>query len=410
MLRPRGHRFPKGAGDEKPESPLPDSRRSPARSYNRGVGIRCWHASSRTRQHRAAARYETIAGRRSAAAATPAGDSRKGRGARARRVRRAAVATHAPTLTPTFPSSVSQRPARRSTRLSREVLAQILRTPGSSSARRAPCIRKPSIDSATSRSSRSLRPYHRNGDRTRVQSWQLPDLDRRGWRRRVAHERCARGQPAVGVRQWKHRDQSRWLNRGRSERCVWSDPLDRFGRGERVRRLCGRRRDLQIYRWWDDVVRAVRQFAVQRPGGWIDCGPPDEPGHFVRGHNARRSRRFLRRRSHREHSSGPDGSHVFEVVYNAVSGTATWTSRDGSGDGFIGDLPVTSVVFDARTGDLYAATDFGVLRAAGGTNNWTLAAAGMPKVEVSGLTLVTAARKLYAATHGLSAWKLDLPD
>jgi hypothetical protein len=30
-------------------------------------------------------------------------------------------------------------------------------------------------------------------------------------------------------------------------------------------------------------------------------------------------------------------------------------------------------------------------------------------VEVSGLTIVPGARKLYAATHGRSAWALTLP-
>jgi hypothetical protein len=32
----------------------------------------------------------------------------------------------------------------------------------------------------------------------------------------------------------------------------------------------------------------------------------------------------------------------------------------------------------------------------------------MPNVEVAGLTIVPNARRLYAATHGLSAWLLNL--
>jgi hypothetical protein len=40
---------------------------------------------------------------------------------------------------------------------------------------------------------------------------------------------------------------------------------------------------------------------------------------------------------------------------------------------------------------------------------WTLAATGMPNVEVSSLSIATGARRLYAATHGLSAWVLALP-
>jgi hypothetical protein len=33
----------------------------------------------------------------------------------------------------------------------------------------------------------------------------------------------------------------------------------------------------------------------------------------------------------------------------------------------------------------------------------------MPNVEVSGLVMRSAERKLYAATHGQSAWLLNLP-
>jgi hypothetical protein len=32
----------------------------------------------------------------------------------------------------------------------------------------------------------------------------------------------------------------------------------------------------------------------------------------------------------------------------------------------------------------------------------------MPNVEVAGLTIVPGERILYAATHGLSAWRLNL--
>jgi hypothetical protein len=100
--------------------------------------------------------------------------------------------------------------------------------------------------------------------------------------------------------------------------------------------------------------------------------------------------------------------HVFEVTFDPGTNTATWTSRDGSGAGEIGDQPVNDVAYDAVTGDLYAATDFAVLRRAAGASEWTLAAAGMPNAEVSALTLSTGARRLFAATHGLGAWSLSL--
>jgi Arc-like DNA binding domain len=96
--------------------------------------------------------------------------------------------------------------------------------------------------------------------------------------------------------------------------------------------------------------------------------------------------------------------HVFEVTYDPGTGTSTWVDRSYD----FGDLPVTDLVRDDVTGDLYAASDFGVARLASGTTHWTLAAPGMPNVEVPGLTIIPSARILYAATHGLSAWRLNL--
>ena len=96
--------------------------------------------------------------------------------------------------------------------------------------------------------------------------------------------------------------------------------------------------------------------------------------------------------------------HVFEVTFNPAAGTATWVNRSHD----LADLPVTDLVRDDASGDLYAASDFGVLRLADGSTSWELAARNMPNVEVAGLTIVPATGELYAATHGLSAWMLDL--
>jgi hypothetical protein len=103
--------------------------------------------------------------------------------------------------------------------------------------------------------------------------------------------------------------------------------------------------------------------------------------------------------------------HVFSVTYNPVAGTATWTSLDGTGGGSIGNQPVNGVAFDPDTGDLYAATDFGVakLTDANPANGWTQAAPGLPIVTVAGLTINPGARQLLAATHGRGAYQLTLP-
>jgi len=96
--------------------------------------------------------------------------------------------------------------------------------------------------------------------------------------------------------------------------------------------------------------------------------------------------------------------HIFEVRYNAATGQSTWTNRSYN----FGDLPANDVAYDAPSGDLYASTDFGVFRLESGTTTWTDAAPGMPNVEVAGLTYVGKDRILYAATHGLGAWRLNL--
>ena len=96
--------------------------------------------------------------------------------------------------------------------------------------------------------------------------------------------------------------------------------------------------------------------------------------------------------------------HVFEIRFDPAAGTASWTDRSHD----FGDQPVNDLVRDDTTGDLYAATDFGVLRLAAGTTTWTDGAPGMPDVEVAGLTVAPGKRILYAATHGLGAWRLNL--
>jgi hypothetical protein len=93
--------------------------------------------------------------------------------------------------------------------------------------------------------------------------------------------------------------------------------------------------------------------------------------------------------------------HIFEI--NRTATTATWTDRSYNLD----DFPATAVVRDDVTGDLYAGTDFAVFRLASGATSWTMTG-GMPMVEVAGLTIVPGARLLYAATHGLGAWAMDL--
>lgn len=96
--------------------------------------------------------------------------------------------------------------------------------------------------------------------------------------------------------------------------------------------------------------------------------------------------------------------HVFEVTWGG-SGPAVWVDRSYN----LPDFPITALVRDDVTGDLYAASDFGVMRLANASTTWTVAGAGLPMVEVAGLTIVPSERVLHAATHGRSAWTLGLP-
>src|SRR5207249_4430414 len=65
-------------------------------------------------------------------------------------------------------------------------------------------------------------------------------------------------------------------------------------------------------------------------------------------------------------AAGTPTGHVFDVHFNPGTGTATWTNISYD----IGDQPITGVQLDSKTGNLYAATDFGVWELAHGTTSW----------------------------------------
>jgi hypothetical protein len=141
----------------------------------------------------------------------------------------------------------------------------------------------------------------------------------------------------------------------------------------------------------------------------LDPSSTVDPGRFISGISvdpANPNRAFVSYSGYNFNTVAQPG-HVFEVVRTGPQ-TATWTNLDG-GTGPLGDLPVTDLVYDASANTLYAATDFGVLKKALPAGAWMVAAAGMPQVEVAGLTIASNERLLYAATHGRSIWMLKLP-
>lgn len=97
--------------------------------------------------------------------------------------------------------------------------------------------------------------------------------------------------------------------------------------------------------------------------------------------------------------------HVFEVTFDPGRGVAHFEDRSYD----LGDQPITDVAYNEPTGDLYASTDFGVLRLPRGSRSCVQAAPGLPPVAVYGLTLSGNGRALLAATHGRGAYELPLP-
>jgi Arc-like DNA binding dprotein len=100
--------------------------------------------------------------------------------------------------------------------------------------------------------------------------------------------------------------------------------------------------------------------------------------------------------------------HVFEVRYNRATGTATFTSIDGSGRNAIGDLPVGTIERDERTGELYAGTDFGLIKRSGSSTGWRHVSGGPPTTTIPHLEIDQERRVMYVTTHGFGAWSLKL--
>jgi hypothetical protein len=94
--------------------------------------------------------------------------------------------------------------------------------------------------------------------------------------------------------------------------------------------------------------------------------------------------------------------HVYDVHFGA--GTAAWTDISYN----IGDQPVTALALDDLTGDLFAATEFGVALLERGSTTWVPAAGSLPAAAVYNLDIDSGGRVLYAATHGRGGWKLAL--
>ena len=108
--------------------------------------------------------------------------------------------------------------------------------------------------------------------------------------------------------------------------------------------------------------------------------------------------------------------HVFK---RKVDTEVFWTDVSGTGMGALPNIPVNDIVIVRFcSGDctitppvliaLYIATDVDVLQSTDDGLNWMPLGTGLPRTQVTSLKLRDESRNLTAATHGRSAWKMQL--
>jgi hypothetical protein len=92
-------------------------------------------------------------------------------------------------------------------------------------------------------------------------------------------------------------------------------------------------------------------------------------------------------------------------VFRTTNGGAAWTDISGN----LPNTPANALVIVPDVPSvLFVGTDVGVFYTSNGGANWTSLTSGLPRVAVLGLTLHNPSRTLRAATHGRSAWDLDI--
>jgi hypothetical protein len=140
---------------------------------------------------------------------------------------------------------------------------------------------------------------------------------------------------------------------------------------------------------------------------WVRLDTASTPGRFVSGiavDPADPNHAWISYSGYDAYTPTTPG-HVLEARYDPATGSATFVNRSYD----LGDQPITGIAEYGPTGDVYAATDFGVLRLPRGASHWENAGTNLPSVAVYGLSLSQSGHVLYAATHGRGAWALSLP-
>lgn len=93
-------------------------------------------------------------------------------------------------------------------------------------------------------------------------------------------------------------------------------------------------------------------------------------------------------------------------VFMTTNGGTSWTNVSSN----LPNLPANCIVYEPGTSDrIYVGMDVGVYYKDNSTANWTLYNTGLPNTPISDLEISPAnPGKLYAATYGRGAWKVDV--
>jgi photosystem II stability/assembly factor-like uncharacterized protein len=105
--------------------------------------------------------------------------------------------------------------------------------------------------------------------------------------------------------------------------------------------------------------------------------------------------------------AGFGGAHVWV----STDAGATWTPRDGNGDGALPDIPVHSLAVDPTNGDrLYLGTDLGVFVSLDRGDTWSVENTGFANAVTETVVVAPGASgpAVYAFTHGRGAWRAEL--
>jgi photosystem II stability/assembly factor-like uncharacterized protein len=105
--------------------------------------------------------------------------------------------------------------------------------------------------------------------------------------------------------------------------------------------------------------------------------------------------------------AGFGGAHVWA----SNDAGATWTPRDGSGNGALPDIPVHSLAVDPTNRErLYLGTDLGVFVSLDRGNTWFVENSGFANVVTEKVLIAPGASgpAVYAFTHGRGAWRAEL--